>query len=224
MAAAACAVASGCATIRSDLFSTDACSDTKKAKHLTGVPTTIDVPTHIKLAVVEKRYFIKNGGDWKRSPVPPSKDVIFDLVTMKELYTVDLKRPASGTIKYDLTFLEDDKKNPAQRLKQIKSNITDTTIQDTAKLIQTIIATTPTLARLGAIKLSSDQDKPAATPPDEKHTATFVELPGLIACDLFELRDPLLSERMRDFLETHLNGCHACPFPYAGPAGKRNCR
>src|SRR5581483_5232820 len=80
-----------------------------------------------------------------------TRDVKYDLVTMKELFTVDLKRPFSGSIDYTLGF--DPKR---QYFNQLKTKTVDTTITDIAALIQTIIASTPTLASLGKIKLTGE--------------------------------------------------------------------
>jgi hypothetical protein len=210
--------ATGCSTIKSELYSTNGCSEDRTTKHLHGAPITVDVPSHVRIEIVEKKYFEIQQVPDPATPVPPglppatksmmifrpdlrcTRAVNYDLITMKELFTVDLKRPLSGTIDYTLGF---DAKT--QYFNALKTKTVDTTITDVAALIQTVIATTPTLASLGKIKLTGTTVPPPGT-------TDIIEIPGVIAVELFSINDPQLNEKVQAFLETYLNQCTPpCP-------------
>jgi hypothetical protein len=215
----------GCSTIKSEIYSTNGCSEDKTTRHLRGAPITVDVPTHVRIEIVEKKYFQKmtpadpaakmqqaQAGGIINPPAPAPKpppdpqyvlrrdlrstrQVNYDLVTMKELFTVDLKRPLSGTIDYTLGF--DAKK---QYFTGLKTKTVDTTITDVAALIQTIIASTPTMASLGKIKLTGVEGPPAGA-------NDIVEIAGSVAVEYFNVNDPQLNDKIQEFLETYLNQC-----------------
>ena len=99
--------ASGCTSMTSTLYSNDGCQDCERVKkHLKGVPITLNVPSHIRVSIIEKNYANKDIKNGMVAFIPDLKTrhVVIDPIKQKELFTVDFKRPAAGTLKYNLDF------------------------------------------------------------------------------------------------------------------------
>jgi hypothetical protein len=203
VAAGAILTLSGCSSIKSTIYDPDnCCGDNKRRLH--GIPVTMDVPTHVKVTIVEKRYYRLPADAEGRAPllpttIPPTRHLEYDVVAVKELFTVDFKRPAAGTM--DLQVAYDEKTSGGQYFSGITYNVEDLTIDKVSGLIQAIISSTPTLAGLGL--------------PTAARDATLVEVPRVIAVEFFNARQPGLQARIQEFLERYVN---ACTEPCLGPA------
>jgi hypothetical protein len=191
-------IPAGCTSIRSTLFTYDGCQDCEKVKtHLKGVPTTLDVPTHLQVTVLRTRYGkLDNGVVTFAFPELETREVVVDQKTQKEIFTVDFKRPASGTLKYTATFT-------GQYITGVANHLEDTTIKDSAALVASII---------NAIPRATVKEKPA-----DGGLAPFQDV---IATELFALNEPDIENRIQSFLHTYVNQCHAlCPScTYSAPA------
>jgi hypothetical protein len=197
----------GCSSIRSDLFTDDGCQDcTKVKKHLHGVPTTLDVPTHVAVYVIRTSYGrVSDKGEVTFVPELESRSVAAESVVQKEVFTVDFKRPAAGSLKYNVKF--DTRK---QYITKISNTSNDQTITSVANLMAQILRTAPTLGRGGA-----------AGGTDGGQTATQIEdlmpFQEVVVGELFALSEPNVQERIQGFLDLYLNNCDRqcppCPFP-----------
>ncbi len=212
---------SACTSIRSKLYDTDNyCGGDRQKKCLTGIPITLDVPTHVKITITESQYvraktdkdgnvvLDKNGNvaGYELSNLHNTRQMSYELVTMKELYTVDFKRPAAGINDLKLTFGD-----KSQYFTQIQQDVTDVTIDKIAGLIQAIIASTPTLANLGKVKLTGADQGPTAL--------NLIEVPRVVACEFFDVHQPNLEQRIQAFLEQNINVCtEPCPIVVSQPA------
>lgn len=193
----------GCSSIRSTLFAYDGCQDcTRVKKHLHGVPTTLEVPTHLRVTVTRIRW----------GKVDPTGAVVFakDLetqnvdiqtITQKEIFTVDFKRPASGSLAYKLTFDPE-----RQYIKGVENEVIDTTIKDVAGLVAAVLKAVPARAQVREVTAQADN---------------FTYFQDVIASEVFALSEPDLQERMEAFLAKYVNDCAPkcppCDFPGPNP-------
>jgi hypothetical protein len=184
----------GCTSARTTVCNEPGCPHPRK--HLHGVPTNVEVPTHVKIVIQEKYYLTANSAlvvDGLGQPLT-ARGATYDLVRKKELFAVDCKRPAAGVIKYKYGF------NDNQQLEAFETGVTDVTIEKVSDLVDQIIRTAPLLARP---QVTGDQ----AAPPRKA-----TELTNDIACAFFDIHDPELTARIQDFLTRHLNDCPPnCP-------------
>jgi hypothetical protein len=196
----------GCSSIASRLYESDGCGE-RHAKCLKGIPTTLDVPTHVKVAIVETQYVRKDGDVYVAGEtfgMARTRRLDYDLVTMKELYTVDFKRPAAGKNDLKLTFAEG--VSGGQYFSKIEHKVEDVTIDKVTALIQAVITASPTLASLRKVQPRSDP-----TPPQ------VIAVPRVIAVEFFDIRHPDLAGQIQMFLEHHVNACSPCPAVGAPP-------
>jgi hypothetical protein len=193
----------GCSSIRSTLFAYDGCQDCTRDKlHLHGVPTTLTVPTHLQVTVTRVRWGKVDG----TGAVIFAKDLETQLVditpiTQQEIFTVDFKRPASGTLSYKLTL---DKQQ--QYITGIDNEVEDTTIKDIAGLVAAVLKAVPVRAQVREVA------------PDGTNLSPF---PEVIASELFEISEPELQNRVEAFLAKYVNDCAGkcppCTFPGPSP-------
>jgi hypothetical protein len=207
LAALAClglGLVTGCTSIRSTWYGDDGCQTCEKTqKHLAGVPTTLDVPTHLHIKIVKTRYgrINKDTGAITFYPELEAKSVDVSQVVQKEIFTVDFKRPASGTLSYDVKF---DK----QYITHVENSLDDKTIASVAALISQILKTVPTVV-----------GRSTAAPVDDTSLLPF---PEIMASEMFALNEPHVQDRIKEFVDVYLNQCDRqcgpCPFPGPPPA------
>jgi len=204
LAAASC----GCTSIRSTLFSYDGCEDCGRVKkHLKGVPTTLAVPTHLLVTVTQVEWgkVDPTTGAVVLMPELKTQDVDIKPVVQPEIFTVDFKRPASGTLSYKLGFDKD-----RQYITSIENELEDTTIKDVAGLVAAVIKAVPAPAR-GFVR-----DATAGNP--------LVPFPNVVATELFAISEPDLQNRVQAFLAKYVNDCaEKCP-PCTFPAPSPKCQ
>jgi len=302
-----CLALTACSSIKSRLYDVDGVtSDERKVKCLRGIPTTIDVPTHVCITIQETRYFkygsatqakvaalknekadsdtqlvaekarkvtldknvtdkenelkeilknlSANPGDValiplkvtrsaaletannnvkisnesisvlikkitgieaeltaladvaKAAPAPfpiaATRSMSYELIRKKELYTVDFKRPISGSNDLKLEFGE---QSGGQFLKKIGQTTVDTSITDIGDLVEKTAAAIP---KLVAVSKTLEED---AKLKANQSTGLF-GITGVVAVQCFDIRDPLLDERIQQFLEQYINDCNpGCP-------------
>jgi hypothetical protein len=201
-------VSTGCTSIKSTWYGDDGCQTCEKTKqHLHGVPTTLDIPTHALVKVTRTRYGRIDPATASMTFYPEleSKTVDVGWVISKEIFTVDFKRPASGTLAYDLKFTN-------QTITKIENSLDDKTIASVAGLIAQVLKTVPTVTGGAATAAIGDQNGGSG----------LVAFPEVIASELFALNEPKVHERIQAFVEIYVNQCGRqcgpCPFPGPPPA------
>lgn len=191
-----------CTSIRSTIYDADNYSGCERQeKKLHGVPITIDVPTHVKITISETRFYdipkvVDGVTIVKQNEITPVRQASYDLIAWKELYTVDFKRPMAGIMDLKLTF--DEKTSGGQYFNKIQHDVTDVTIDKVAALVQQLIASTPTFASLGKGKSAGDPVVPRTG---------LTEVTSIVACEVFEIRQPDLEGRIQEFLNLYVNNC-----------------
>lgn len=189
---------SGCASFSSTLLHRDSnnlCWQRKK--HLKGMPVTLEVPTHLKVDVIEKKYLIlkrdaKTGENTVQVlPCPtPIREVRKEFIKTKQIFVVDLKRPAAGTLNANIDL------DPSkQYFNEIKTELSDTTIDAVSELIASV-------APSGLIG--------APTSSGEAFNDNLKELESVVATQIFEINAPDFEMTLRNYMEQHLNCCHDC--------------
>ena len=136
----------GCTSMRStSLTRRDNDSFGKNGVPTKGVPVTVRIPTHLQLAVVETLYYVNKAEQGAAGiQLELLKDDFFggkrnvkvksNIIRTDKVMTVDMKRPAAGSLEYNLMF-----DSEAQFINQIESFLYDRTISDTANLIATVV-------------------------------------------------------------------------------------
>ena len=205
-----CAIC-GCTSISSTLVNrTDSDvfignSDGKPSSHESatpykGVPITLRVPTHLDVAIKESIWLDKSGTTI--CYVKATNRHLFvetKLVETDKVFTVDVKRPAAGTLTYTLGFGDND---PAKNLdnsqyfKSIAASIVDTTINDVNTSLQTLL---PTIQKLAA--------KPTGAGDNIEN---LIEENRVVAWKRFDLDAPDFEAQVACFVELHLNACNSC--------------
>jgi hypothetical protein len=185
----------GCASATSTLLMRDESNSVwEKKKHLTGIPITLKVPTHVKVYVYETYYLqtVTVGGveRTERLKLPFNvRDFAQEFIYTEKIFTVDFKRPAAGTFNLRLDMTED------QYFQNVAQDVTDQTIQQVGSLIKTLApgGLIPTLA--GA----SD----GAVPLD-----ALVPVKSVVAVGIFEIDAPDFEQQLTTFINNHITQSH----------------
>lgn len=226
-------LAGGCSSARSTLLhrgELDQGWETERFLH--GVPITLQVPTHIKLEIVETRYLGLFGVDesvdaaegartgrieWvdSRSIDVPLRSVRHSLIKSAKIFTVDPKRPAAGTLDATLKFGGMN----GQYFDQIDYMVEDKTIEAVTGLIAQI-------AKQGLFGVPTTEVRSGADVDEYLYGVDTV-----VASGMFSLEAPDLELQVAQFLDRHLNNCHTCqvvppgvPVPHLqGPVFSEPC-
>lgn len=174
------------------------------ARPFNGVPITLRVPTHLDIAVKETILLRTFGSGDKMLLVrlqTPIRQLSIEakLVETDKVFTVDVKRPAAGTLDYTMEFGDKtgDLDN-TQYFKQIKSHIVDKTVQDADKALQTVL---PLLRKATPASAGDTASDLAAQVITETRT---------VAWKRFDLDTPDFEMEVGCFVEQHLNCCNNC--------------
>lgn len=182
-------IPAGCHSIRTQLLHRDENNSCWKKKRLTGIPITLKVPTHLRVTVVEKILLDKESKPIALDGKEPLtfRDVRYNFLVTEKIFTVDLERPAAGTLNYTAQF-ED------QYFKQLQSQVNDQTIEQTSMALQRILQT---VAPQGLIA--------RRTAADEK-PAEVTEVDSVLAATVLEIDAPDFELKLEEFLNAYLNG------------------
>lgn len=160
-----------------------------KIAHLHGTPITLKVPTHLRIYVYEKYYMEKVSvagvSRWQRADVPTLHDFGSEILYTDKIFTTDFIRPAAGTLNLDVNY------TPDQYVQRVQQDITDETLKDVTKLLETLPGK---FFPLPGAKLASGQD-----------TADWKEIKSVVAANVFEIDDPHFEMNISEFVQTHLN-------------------
>jgi hypothetical protein len=169
------------------------------ARPFKGIPVTLQIPTHLDVAIVETLLCTDDPSSGKLTLLPLSKrhlDVLPNIQFSDKVFTVDLKRPAAGSLDYEIEF-QNEKDSP-QYFQQISYHVVDQTLKDISAVIANLKPLSPPLAIPTAAK-SSDSDSPEITP-----------LTRTIAWKRFDIHSPDFEDQVLAFVNEHLNDCHSC--------------
>lgn len=191
-------ISTGCTSIRSVMLARNEHNTAwAQERHLPGVPITLSVPTHLKVAIKEKYYLtsVSAGGVTRVERVKldvPVYRVDHEFINTEKIFTVDFKRPAAGTMDLTLDFKDD-----TQYFKQIQHEVKDETIKDVTALLDTLLP-----AGLGGVPAMEGADIPVR------------EVESVVAVEIFEIDAPDFELQVAEFLRCHLNQAHdACVMP-----------
>ena len=168
-----------------------------RARPFKGTPVKLKVQTHTDVWIDETYYLKNDNGQWRELQLGTKLySVRYENVMTDQIVIVDFKRPGSGTL--DLTLEYDDK----QYIKSIHSKVVDTTLEDTASLVGTIVKTfaTPTSA-------GNANDKNRPVPPE------IIAMTRTVAYLRVDINAADYEQQLEIFVDEHLNNCNACGTP-----------
>ncbi len=165
------------------------------ARPFKGIPITLQVPSHLDVYIDEVFYLQDDGSDVASISEPLDDTRILnvrtELIKTKKVFTVDYKRPGSGTLNSNTTFSDE------QYFKTISNTITDTTITDSAALLNTVLKGVST----------------SATGPTDKQAMELTDVvrdTRVVAFKRFDINDPDFELQVEEFVNQHLNNCDRC--------------
>ncbi len=156
-----------------------------------GVPVTLEVITHLDV-FIDQTVMLTESGDLAR--VKRSRTIRADHVKTKKIFLVDIKRPASGSLDSTINF------NGNQYFDNITAATVDTTITDSAALIETIISRLPVPARPTDADGGQNPNFPPVQ-PNKKITPRTTT----IAYRRFDINSPGFEQDLQLFVDQHLN-------------------
>ncbi len=167
--------ATGCESSSSTLLYRDIGDMTWKKKHSSGVPITLDVPTYLKLTVVQQQFLNKNHQLIRDNNIPiTAYDVRQEIINTKKIFTVDMKRPAAGTWETEL-LLDKDK----QYFTSIKHKGEDKTIDTIGKQVNDLLKNVVPLIPKSRLQSAG------AGPPEAQYTV----IESVVRMGTFKLED-----------------------------------
>ena len=119
-----------------------------------------------------------------------------EVINTAKVFTVDFKRPGSGTLDLDLKF------NEKQYFDSIKSELEDTTIKDTAALISQVIGTVKAFQT--SAQGPSDDDK------EFMQSMNIIRDTRVVAYRRFDINAVDFEHQVEAFVNQHLNNCDQC--------------
>ena len=184
----------GCTTTRSTPVSRDVSGKLRKDLEPSpkGIPITIKVPTHLDITIHET-FYLEN--------VATEDDEHADLrevqmrnrnlwvevtpIETEKVFTVDWKRPLSGTLGYTATLGDD------QYFDALGANTDDSSISDVTGLLSQVAQTAaPTANEIDDTDLLTDD--------------------RVVAHARFDVDDCDFEQQVMSFVQLHLNGCNDC--------------
>ena len=208
-----------------------------------GVPVTIKVPTHLKVEVYEQLFFEFDGTDTitlVNSDCKRNLKVRSEQLTTEKVIFVDVKRPAAGTLGYNLEF-----DSKGQSITQYESFLFDRTLEDSANLIAALVpdaaqqtrteegtpdnsfAATAGTATSAKVSTVFADRKPTnfASKDSKTSSASFDEnvftRERVVAYKIFDINGVDFEQQLERFVCTHLNACHNCQ---SNPNGSQNSK
>lgn len=172
------------------------------ARPFKGIPVKLKVPSHIDISIEETLLVTDTNNSLKVQQLGSGTrqlNVAKSVVYSDKVFTVDLKRPAAGTVDYELQF---DKQ--AQYFKEINYKNVDETIKDITTVISSL---TPISKPKGTPVGAGGADSQARL----KETESVVkEIHRTIAWKRFDLQDPMLEDQIASFVSVHLQEDQNC--------------
>lgn len=193
------------------------------ARPFRGIPVTLRVPSHLDV-YIEELCYMKDDGDDKAAlsgSLTGTRilNVRTEVVSTKKVFTVEYKRPASGTLNLETNFSDE------QYFRNISRALQDTTIVDSANLMNTTFGGTSDPARSsGRLPALVPPTVPGAGPQTEQPAAVpsgptaaqatvltnHVRDTRIVAFQRFDINDPDYEFQVDRFVSRHLNNCDRC--------------
>ena len=141
----ACGVLASCASMEARYV-----GNPSPGQHIGGVPIVVERPRWFKVTyktvtysqVTTREKIMPDGKNTQEevsvTQLPAVEEIIFDTVTVGEIYALDLKRPAAGSTDYEIEFAEG-RSYP----KHIKGKVEDKTIQEMRETIDRLLQQIP---------------------------------------------------------------------------------
>lgn len=199
----------GCASARSQAINRSPDNYLSKNEPIPckGVPITMKVPTHLDIAVMET-YYLQNEACYEngdnntkvqryadlRELTMPTRNLSVKVtpVLTEQVFTVDFKRPMSGTLQYGATFGSD------QYFDTITGTAVDSTITDVTALVAAA-------APLFAVPTSAGTVGEGIT--------NVIVGNRMVAYRRFDINEPDFEEQVLAFVNHHMNACNQCSGP-----------
>jgi hypothetical protein len=199
----------GCSSIKSTLLERDATNTGWTSLKTCGVPVTLKVITHLRVTVTENRLFTMNMKESKWVPLEDAQGCAvterswaMEEIKTDKVFTVDFKRPAAGTIKYDAKFSN-------QYFTEFSNEVEDRTIAEISSAIQGIISVLP--KKSGAPGGGETRGFTTGLPEIKR-------FPTVIAVAVFAVDEPNWELQMTDFLAQHLSAPYGSALGQAHPS------
>ena len=186
----------GCTTVRSTPLSrteSDTLYKDMERPQPQGVPITLKVPTHVDVYIMETYYLqdaSKDDNYVDLVEVPMQRRnlwVQIKTIETEKVFTVDWKRPFSGTLDYSASMSDE------QYFTQLGAKITDNTIKDVTSAFSSIVGKrTSAKGEVGADLIIDDR---------------------VVAFERFDIDACDFEQQVLTFVHHHLNACHDCEGP-----------
>lgn len=173
------------------------------ARPFKGIPVTLKIPTHLDISIVETLMFVDQPESGKLTHLPLARrhlDVLPEVQVSDKVFTVDVKRPAAGSLDYEIEF-QDGKGNP-QYFSQVGYHVVDQTIRD-------ITAVVANLKPIGPLSGEST-GRASATKQKEGDGVVLEPMVRTVAWKRFDLNAPDFEDQVLFFVNQHVNDCHSC--------------
>jgi hypothetical protein len=154
-----------------------------------GFPVTLLVPTHLRVSLVERRYYasatdgvklVTVGSNEKGDPLV-TYDFAHEFIQQKKVVMVDFKRPAAGTGNMAATIDKD-----TGYFTQLSNSIEDKTIETIGTQVNSLLGTVLGGKRSGAGGVTGETGKISA-------------IESVIATTYLDLNDPEWQHKLREF-------------------------
>lgn len=184
-----------------------------KTRPYKGVPITLKLPTHLDV-FIDEEYFLKIQGDKVSEPLENQCRLLSvrnKLIYSDKVFTVDFKRPASGTLGLTLGFDEDE-----QYFNSIDSKLKDDTIVASSALVAGVINSLQA-QNSAAIKTSTAEEEARKKEEEKKKADAKAKKDGVVTPDSrvvayqrFDINAIDFEQQVADFVNKHLNCCNQC--------------
>ena len=188
----------GCTGIGSRFIYRDEMNSRWKQERLRGVPVTMKVPTHVKISIVEQRYFYTSEAGKQPTEISNCSRVIdYEFIHTSKLFTVDPKRPAAGTSSWEFDL-------EGQYPKSAKNDVNDLTIQQVSMAIETV-AKSGGIGKLFKAPKGKSASESATRGIDKTEEQKYTVFPSIVASRIFAVDDPMLEVHVEEFMNQHVN-------------------
>jgi hypothetical protein len=165
------------------------------ARHFKGIPITLEVPTHLEVFITETVYRKLNDQGqsvvWDEPLDVRLYNVRTNVIRTKQLFTVDFKRPAAGSLELTADMSDE------QYFKKISSKLQDDTINQSAQLLSTVVRAVSTSAG------GPTQDQLKKMPNVSREFRD-------VAYKRFDINAPDFEWAVECFVNEQLSKCHSC--------------
>jgi len=181
----------GCTSIKSTILQRDESNTHWQTIEAQGIPITLEVPTHLRIAIIDTKYYFKSGNGWeplkKGSVDYVSTQVDHSFLRTKKVFTIDPKRPAAGENSFRFDLAED-----KQYLSKIESDVTDRTIEEASSALERLLIAIRPGKGTGAAFTA-----PGGGPK-------LYQVTSVRAIELVEIDDPMFEQNVSHFICQHV--------------------